>query len=94
MKLKPTTHKSCVRCDTPLSVSVGQVRALCSPCDFALQTMHYNAEYTLFRRTYYSVSLEGTTLTWLLANGWSKEVGKPPVPKANVLGGQVLESTA
>lgn len=78
MKLKPVALTQCVRCNTKLDALVGQVRAVCSPCDYALQVMHRNAEYTLYRRTYYSISLEGTTLDELLAYGYAKDIGKPP----------------
>ena len=77
MKLKPVAPTQCIRCNTKLDALVGQVRAVCSPCDYALQVMHRNAEYTMYRRTYYSISLEGTTLEWLLANDYTKEISKP-----------------
>lgn len=69
-------HK-CARCKHSEPV----VRNLCATCDLQLQDMHWNIEYTLFRRTFYLPEPEAAMppLSWLKANGY--EVSKPPKPK-------------
>lgn len=78
MKLRSANsaaHAShCVRCEVPLTEAVGQVRATCLPCAKALTLMHAYSEYTMYRRTYYMCSTEGTSYQWLLDNGYGKEI--------------------
>jgi len=83
MKLRPNAnaHSHCLRCDTALTEAMGQVRAICSPCDLALQTLHQMLEYTLYGRTYYRCSLEGTSYAWLMSNPkYSKDLGETATP--------------
>lgn len=77
MKLRPTSTtpaSHCVRCNAAFSELVGQVRATCSPCATALALLHKQQEYTMYRRTYYLCSTEGTSYQWLIDNGYGKEV--------------------
>lgn len=88
MKLRPktTAHSHCVRCDMQLTDAVGQVRAICSPCDLALQTLHQMQEYVLYGRTYYRCSLEGTSYAWLMSSKYRDEIKESPVPtKRNLM---------
>jgi hypothetical protein len=85
MKLRPNANahsaSHCLRCEVPLTEAMGQVRAICSPCDLALQTLHQMQEYTLYGRTYYRCSLEGTSYAWLMSNPqYSKDVGEVAMP--------------
>lgn len=82
MKLRPNTlaHSHCVRCDVQLTDAMGQVRAICSPCDLALQTLHQMLEYVLYGRTYYRCSLEGTSYAWLMSSKYRDEIKESPVP--------------
>lgn len=76
MKLRPNSAAgaSCVRCNAPFDPAGVQVRATCSPCATDLRLMHTTLEYTMFRRTYYLCSTEGTSFDWLIANGYGKEI--------------------
>lgn len=77
MKLRPANsaaHSHCVRCNAAFSEAVGHVRATCSPCAAALSLLHSYSEYTMYRRTYYMCSTEGTSYQWLLDNGYGKEI--------------------
>lgn len=85
MKLRPTANahsaSHCLRCEVPLTEAMGQVRAICSPCDLALQTLHHMLEYTLYGRTYYRCSLEGASYAWLASNPhYSKDLGETATP--------------
>lgn len=81
MKLRPekVALTSCVRCNAPFTEAGGQVRALCSPCDYKLQDMHWRAEYALYGKTYYHISPEGTSMIWLKENGYVRDVCASPV---------------
>ena len=85
MKLRPNANahsaSHCLRCEVPLTEAMGQVRAICSPCDLALQTLHQMQEYTLYGRTYYRCSLEGTSYAYLMSNPYySKDIGEVATP--------------
>lgn len=84
MKLRPAANPaptSCVRCDMAFTKESGQVRALCSRCDYQLQEVHYISEYVLYGATYYQCSPEGTSHQWLCNNGYMKDIHLPPVPE-------------
>jgi len=70
---------NCVRCNNAAST----VRSLCFACALVLETMHWNIEHVLFRRTFYLPEPERATppLSWLKANGY--EITKPPKPRQN-----------
>lgn len=68
--------KKCVRCGN----AGVQVRAICMPCNLTLLTMHSSCEYVMYRKTYYVPSTEGTSLPWLLANGYRHEITLPSKP--------------
>lgn len=104
MKLRPnsTSAASCVRCNAAFGPTVGQVRATCTPCATALLKMHAYSEYSMYRRTYYMCSTEGTSYDWLMKHGYEKEIVKhpdiykhynvpAPTPAASVV--QVLEGS-
>lgn len=67
MKLRPVKQAptSCARCNAPFTETGGQVRALCTSCDYRLQELHYNSEYALYGKNYYACSPEGTSVDWL-----------------------------
>lgn len=82
---KAEGHSShCIRCGVPPTTDVVQVRACCMPCSIQLGTMHASSEYVMFRRAYYIPSTEGTSLDWLLNNGYGREVQLPPGPRLKV----------
>ena len=83
-KPKPVTMpKACTRCSTAITEKTGNVRQLCSPCDLALQEMHWNTEHQLFRRTVYIPKVPhdgGPSLNDLLSNGYGEHLRKPSRP--------------
>jgi len=93
MKLRPNSISaaSCVRCNAAFSPTVDQVRATCAPCAASLSAMHDALEYTMFRRTYYWCSTEGTSFEWLIANGYSKEIQSKKLARPPMV--QVLEGS-
>lgn len=77
MKLRPAAKAhsaSCVRCYAPFSEGTGQVRDVCSRCDYQLQELHHVNEYVLYGKTYYRSCLEGTTFKWLANNGYMGDI--------------------
>jgi len=71
-------EKKCIRCKIPLEVTWGH--AQCGLCKRELAAMHAAVEYTMFRKTYYTCSTEGASLTWLLRNGYAKDIILPQSP--------------
>lgn len=71
---KKHTH-NCVRCSIPLEATWGH--AQCGLCKRELAAMHAALEYTMFSKTYYVCSTEGTSLEWLLKNGYGKDIILP-----------------
>lgn len=72
------TKRNCVRCKIPLEATWGH--AQCGLCKRELAAMHAAQEYTMFRKTYYTCSTEGTSLEWLLKNGYAKDIVLPQSP--------------
>jgi hypothetical protein len=68
-------HSKCVRCKIPLESTWGKPH--CGLCKRELDAMHAALEYTMFRKTYYTCSTEGTSLEWLLKNGYGKDIILP-----------------
>lgn len=75
----------CVRCKIPLERSWTKFQ--CGACKRELDAMHTACEYVMFRKTYYIPCTEGTSLEWLLKNGYGKDI---VLPKSicSTLGGQ------
>ncbi len=69
------TKRNCVRCKIPLEVTWGH--AQCGQCKRELAAMHAACEYVFFRKTYYVPCTEGTSLEWLLQNGYKKDIILP-----------------
>lgn len=76
-------HKHCIRCDKAITESSGVVRKLCSPCDLELQAMHWQIEYSLFRKVTYmpEASNEELSAEWFKNNGYADALVKLPPPK-------------
>lgn len=93
-RMKPQPVKPEPTKPTPISVPKAQLcirctnnpqttRAVCAPCDKALQDMHWNLEHQLFRRTVYIPEVphdDGPSLNWLMTNGYAEHIRKPPRP--------------
>lgn len=75
--VKAHTNAHCVRCSCAMTPSIGRVRALCSSCDLALQTMHYCVEWTLYDRTVYMP--ERGEVQWFKDN-YGRVLVKPESP--------------
>lgn len=64
---------NCVRCNA----APVEIRAVCTGCYTHLSTMHSANEYVMFNKTYYISCQEGTSLEWLLQNGYKRDIVLP-----------------
>lgn len=70
---------TCVRCNH----APATIRMVCGPCDLALQELHWNVEYQLFRRTVYIPKTPhdgGPSLDYLISKGYAEHMRKPQRP--------------
>lgn len=79
MKQQNSSQGCCIRCELkPI-----EFRALCSDCDFQLQTMHYSIEYRLDGKIKYMPEGPSDEFSpqWFVKNGYGNRLTKPWAPK-------------